>query len=80
MTDSFPKYEDRSLEETSSGLTGGDQYYTGDSLVTWQQPDTSDEGGYWESTDLGNPVSRLNQIVARLSAIEAALGINPEVP
>lgn len=80
MTDSFPKYEDRSLEETSSGLTGGDEYYTGDSLVTWEQPDSADEGGYWEARDLGNPVRLLDQILARLSAIETALGIDPEAP
>lgn len=75
MTDSFPKFQNRGVEETSTGLTQGDAYYTGDSLVTWIQPDPADEGGYWESTDLGNPKSRINQILERLAAIETALGI-----
>jgi hypothetical protein len=80
MTDSFPQFQDRSLEETSTGLTQGDEYYTGDSLVSWVQPDPNDEGGYWESTDLGNPQRLFDQILARLTAIEVALGIDPADP
>ena len=80
MTDSFPKYEVTTAE---TGLTQGDSFYAGRTKYEWQQPDLSDDGGYWKATPLtGQPAlaETLALIAERLAAIETALSIDPNQP
>ena len=76
MTDSFPKFTP-SVPET--GLTDGDSYFAGRTKWTWKQPDPGDDGGYWEGEEL-TQAGLLTEILERLAAVEAALGIDPEAP
>ena len=76
MTDSFPQFTP-SVPET--GLTEGDSYFAGRKKWTWRQPDLGNDGGYWEGEDLDQE-DAFTLIMQRLTAIEAALGIDPEAP
>ena len=76
LLDDPPEYEDRLTE---AKLTDGATLFLGNKLATWVQPDSGDDGGYWDTSDLelAPPADR---ILARLAAIEAALGIDPNAP
>ena len=76
FTSDIPEYEDRITE---AGLTEGATLFLGNKLATWVQPDSGDDAGYWDTSDLdlAPAASPVDQILARLAVIEAALGINP---
>ena len=78
MTDSFPEFKP-SVPET--GPTEGDSYFAGRTKWTWRQPDLGDDGGYWEGENLTDQPALAEvfaQILERLTAIETALGIDPQ--
>ena len=76
LLDAPPEYEDRLTE---AALTEGATLFLGNKLATWVQPDSGDDAGYWDTSDLdlASFTSPVDQILARLAVIEAALGINP---
>ena len=79
LLDDPPEYEDRLTE---AKLTDGATLFLGNKLATWVQPDSGDDGGYWDTSDLdlATSASPVDQILARLAVIEAALGIDPNAP
>lgn len=76
MTDSFPKFQASSVV-AEYNVVDGDAYYTGNKRVEYVQPDIGNDGGYWVDSDIPTSFDTpaINQLLERVAAIEAALGI-----
>ena len=76
MTDSFPRFDSLSLVAESE-VVGGDAYYTGDKRIEYIQPDSGNDGGYWESSDIPDTFSTpvMDQILARLEVLEEEIRV-----